>query len=361
MATSTSDADTVPLTRPDQGYAQRRTREWLFLALALVNGITLIFVLIAKGASASNTTDLHAVYHQALHHARYVDLTHSIQPGMPIWEGFATPTFGAAVGASTVEGFIEGGAKYTYGAQGFVATSVTLPTDQLGTQLDPPAHWNEFGATISDVPPTVSVRPLVVIDVTGKVASEPGYHATATDVLEWEATYGRVPTGSVVLFRTDWSRGWDAYATDGMPATFPGVGLSALRLLHLERSILVHGHEPLDTDGTPNLEGEAWLMHHNFMQIEGVANLHMLPPTGALISIGFPKVLGGTGGYARLIAICPADWPFGVAIDQQSGAPLPTQSSPLRRDGDGVMRPTPAAVPTEYCAATSPLGCPLPP
>jgi hypothetical protein len=25
-------------------------------------------------------------------------------------------------------------------------------------------------------------------------------------------------------------------------------------------------HEPLDTDNTPSLEGEAWLMHHNFAQ-----------------------------------------------------------------------------------------------
>ena len=33
-------------------------------------------------------------------------------------------------------------------------------------------------------------------------------------------------------------------------------------------------------------------MHHNFMQIEGVANLHLLPPTGALLSIGFAKVRG---------------------------------------------------------------------
>jgi len=37
------------------------------------------------------------------------------------------------------------------------------------------------------------------------------------------------------------------------------VGLEALKFLHQQRQILFHGHEPLDTDSTPNLEGEAWL------------------------------------------------------------------------------------------------------
>ena len=132
-------------------------------------------------------------------------------------------------------------------------------------------------------------------------------------------------------------------------------------------------------------------MHHNFMQIEGVANLHLLPPTGALLSIGFAKVRyrppqtwgvhswtghglpdgyihslthslfakvrGGTGGYARIVAICPPDHPH-----EAPGAPLPEQAYPLRRDKNGVLTPAAGASPTEYCApgATGSLGCPLP-
>ena len=37
---------------------------------------------------------------------------------------------------------------------------------------------------------------------------------------------------------------------------FPGVSLEALKLLHLERHILLHGHEPLDTDVHTNLRLE---------------------------------------------------------------------------------------------------------
>ena len=143
----------------------------------------------------------------------------------------------------------------------------------------------------------MTLRPLVVVDISRKVAAEPGYTASVADVLAWEAEHGRVPAGAAVLFRSDWSRRWGEYLVEGkMPAVFPGVGLPALQFLHQNRSILLHGHEPLDTDSTPTLEGEAWLMHHNYLQVEGVTNLHLVPPVGALVSIGFAKLLGGTGG-----------------------------------------------------------------
>jgi kynurenine formamidase len=63
---------------------------------------------------------------------------------------------------------------------------------------------------------------------------------------------------------------------------------------------LFHGHEPLDTDSTPNLEGEDWLMHNGYTQAEGVANLDQVPEAGALVVIGYPKFAGGLGGYAPL-------------------------------------------------------------
>ena len=56
---------------------------------------------------------------------------------------------------------------------------------------------NEYGATISDVPPTVALRPLVVIDISAAVRANPTYHAQPSDVLEWETSYGTVPKGSV--------------------------------------------------------------------------------------------------------------------------------------------------------------------
>src|SRR4029453_3962413 len=119
---------------------------------------------------------------------------------------------------------------------------------------------------------------------------------------------------------------------------FPGVSLAALQFLHLERHILFHGHEPLDTDTTPTLEGESWLMHHGYTQAEGVANLDQVPETGALVAIGYPKFKGGTGGYARFIAIFPPDWKYGVSVEEMPGAPLPKMEKTLEWNAQDATR-----------------------
>jgi len=82
-------------------------------------------------------------------------------------------------------------------------------TDQYGTQLDPPpAHWEEYGATISDLPTTYAIRPLVVIDIHEKVKNDEGYHCTVDDIKAWEAKHGKIPEGSVVMVRSDWHKKW---------------------------------------------------------------------------------------------------------------------------------------------------------
>jgi kynurenine formamidase len=108
------------------------------------------------------------------------------------------------------------------------------------------------------------------------------------------------PPRSVVMVRSDWSKKWtdDPEKAKALAADpkFPGVSLTALKFLHLKRHILFHGHEPLDTDTTPTLEGEVWLMHHGYAQAEGVANLDGVPATHCMIEIGYPKFRGGLGG-----------------------------------------------------------------
>ncbi len=68
------------------------------------------------------------------------------------------------------------------------------------------------------------------------------------------------------------------------------------------------------------------------MQAEGVADLDKVPQIGALVVIGYPKFQGGTGGYARYIAICPPDWKYGVSVRQIPEAPLPRANKPLQWD-----------------------------
>ena len=265
--------------------------------------------------------------------AKYVDLTHTITPNIPVWAGFAASTFAPATAGSDIEGFAKTGDVYTYAKHGFEATEYTLRTDQLGTQLDPPAHWAPEYPALDELPATYAIRPLVVISIVEQLKTNPNYALQVADIEAWEKTHGRIPEGSVVFVRSDWSKAWP----DPKLATlkeFPGVGLEALKFLHEERKILFHGHEPLDTDSTPNLEGEYWLMHHGYAQAEGVANLDQVPETGALVIIGYPKFGGGLGGYARYIAVCPPDWPHGVS-DRSAGRAVAEirQASALRRGG----------------------------
>ncbi len=306
--------------------------------------LTLAFVLIASPCrmlaevpASHDDLALWRLYQSGLASAKYIDLTHAFAPGQPVGVAFGHMTAGAARAALTLPGLIEKGEAFSYEKHGAGITAYEYPTDQVGTQLDPPAHMNALGASISEIPPTFAVRPLVVINVVRKVAENAGYNATVEDIMAWESVHGRIPEGSVVMIRSDWSKKWsDPHRFTARP--IPGVSLPALQFLHLQRHILFHGHEPLDTDSTPDFQGEAWLLKQNFTQAEGIANLDLLPAAGALISIGFARPEGGTGGFARYIAIVPGSWPHGVTIKEAPGAPLPKYQIPLRRSADGVLR-----------------------
>ncbi|MDW6020584.1 cyclase family protein [Mesorhizobium sp. BAC0120] len=288
-------------------------------------------------ASADDAAGLWKVYNDSLKGAKYIDLTHTITPKIPVWIGFGDATFAPAGAGTDVEGLAKKGDVFTYDKHGFEATNYTLPTDQLGTQLDPPAHWAPEYPAIDELPATYTIRPLVVIPMEDKVAKDYGYALKVSDIEEFEAKHGRIPEGSVVFVRSGWSKEWPDPAL-AKKAPFPGVSLDALKFLHNDRKILFHGHEPLDTDATATLEGEYWLMHNGYTQAEGVTNLDQVAETGCLVAIGFPKFGGGLGGYARYIAICPPDWKYGVSVGEVAEAPLPKSDKLLHFDEKAGMR-----------------------
>ena len=146
-----------------------------------------------------------------------------------------------------------------------------------------------------ELPPTYAVRPLVVVSIVRQVARNPAYALRVADIRAFERRHGRIPAGSVVMVRSDWSKRWtdDPVRARALAAdpVFPGVGLDALKLLHLRRHILFHGHEPLDTDTTPDLEGEAWLLRNGYTQAEGVAHLDLVLLRVAVAAVDAEGVL----------------------------------------------------------------------
>ncbi len=302
---------------------------------ALAGAVALPPLVNAETKSAA--AGLWGVWDEVFARARFISLSHVLTPDSPLWNGFPPTTkFQRGMGRLDDQTPF---AAFTYEKTGVETSAYSFATDQFGTQLDPPAHWHQCFPAIDELPATLALRKLVVISIIDKVQSNPNYHLKADDVRVWERTNGTIPAGCVVMVRTDWSKRWpDAARMQPADGKFPGVSLEALQFLHLERNILLHGHEPLDTDSTPTLASEDWLMNNGYMQAEGVANLDLVPASGALVAIGFPRLKGGTGGFASFTAICPADWSQGLRPGEQSEAPLAYNGQRLVWNEDKGMR-----------------------
>jgi kynurenine formamidase len=184
---------------------------WPFLQISLWLIIALV---IQPNLPGQEANDLWQVYQSTLRQAKYVDLTHTITPAIPVWKGFGPSKFAPTVNP-------ENGEPYKYNKDGFEATAYQLSTDQLGTQLDPPAHWNPDFLAIAELPPTFAVRPLVIISIVDQVAKDAKYALEVQDVLDWEKTHGKIPEGSVVFVRCDWSKKWPDPSLAADP-NFPG-------------------------------------------------------------------------------------------------------------------------------------------
>ena len=79
----------------------------------------------------------------------------------------------------------------------------------------------------------------------------------------------------------------------------------SIKFLYEERGVTATGHESMDTDTTDKMDSETYILQHGHYQIEVMANLDKVPPTGALIVVSWPKVRDGLGFPARAFAILP--------------------------------------------------------
>ena len=188
---------------------------------------------------------------------------------------------------------------------------------QYGTHIDPPIHFVEGGRWLDEIELKDLLLPLYVIDKSEAVAKNNDYRITKQDILDFEAQYGEILPESFVAFRSDWSKRWPNYDEvrnldeNGVQHT-PGWSREALEYLIEEKKVKAVGHETLDTDSgvTASQNGlteEYYLLSKDIYQIEVLANLDKVTPTGALISISYPNWSEASGSPARVIAILPED------------------------------------------------------
>lgn len=228
----------------------------------------------------------------------WVDLSHELSVETPHWEGYP---------------IVEVKTFADFDTTVFQAHTYTF-VGQYGTHMDAPAHFVEGAATVDTIAPKNMVMPLCVIDLSKKVAENNDYMMIVQDILDWENKYGRVPEGSFVAFRSDWSKRGDMTAMENRDKNgnkhYPGWSVDALRFLVEERNIGSIGHEPFDTDpavvsSVNGFVAEHYILSQNRMQIELLKDLYKCPPVGALIFCTFQKVKNASGFPTRCFAICP--------------------------------------------------------
>jgi kynurenine formamidase len=223
---------------------------------------------------------------------RVVDLTHAMGPDFPSFD------VGPSLMIETVA---------TLARDGYNMRRWCL-VEHTGTHLDAPIHYADDGASADRLEIEDLVVPLVVVDIAGKAQDDPDALLTPGDLLAFEATHGPIPAHGCVALHS----GWDRFVTsekfcnadaDGV-MHFPGFHPEAAALL-IERDAVGLAVDTLSLDHGPSRDfptHSAWLPTGRW-GLEAVANLAALPPIGATIVVGGPKIEGATGGPARVLAL----------------------------------------------------------
>lgn len=227
----------------------------------------------------------------------FVDLTHAFGPASPVWSGFGPARFSPAADPAT-------GRPYRIETDGFRATYYEM-VGQYGTHVDPPAHFAQDGVTMDEIPLSDMILPLVVLDATPFLWTDPAHAFSLADLHAWEAQHGEVPKGSFVALRTDMGKDFEENPERFERKPFPAWSFETVKFLVEQRGITAIGHESMDSDTTEKMETETYILSSGHYQIELMTHLDKVPPTGGLIVVTWPKVKQGLGFPARAFAILP--------------------------------------------------------
>ena len=256
-------------------------------------GLAAVLVAAAPAAAETSLADAY----RTIAGKEMVDLTHTFGSNTPVWAGFGQATMTAAADPATHQ-------PYTIEKDGFRTTFYSM-VGQYGTHVDPPAHFDPNGVTMDKIPLKEMILPLVVLDETPLLASDPNHAFSVDDLKAWEKEHGQVPAGSFAALRTDMYKDWDTNPERFKRHPFPAWSLDAIKFLYEQRGVVATGHEALDTDITDAMDSETYILRHGHYQIEVMANLDKVPATGAVIVVTWPKVENGFGFPARAFAILP--------------------------------------------------------
>jgi kynurenine formamidase len=187
--------------------------------------------------------------------------------------------------------------------------------EHTGTHFDAPVHWvtgKELpNNAVDTIPPEHFLAPACVIDCSKESAADPDFILTIPFVEAWEARHGRIPPQSWVLLRTDWHKlppkQYVNLRDDGPHS--PGPAPAAVKFLVEERDVHGFGTETIGTDAgqaahfTPPYPAHHYMHGRGRYGLQCLANLDLLPPTGALLLTAPLKIRQGSGSPLRVLAL----------------------------------------------------------
>lgn len=188
--------------------------------------------------------------------------------------------------------------------------------EHTGTHFNAPVHWvsgKDYPRNATDsIPVEKFVAPACVINVSREVAANADFLLTPKRVEEWERQHGRIPAGSWVLMRTDWSKRTNAAAFLNMKddgSHVPGPHPDLVPFLAKERNVIGWGSEGVGTDAGQAFRFEPPFPCHSIMHgsnkfgLASLTNLDKLPATGAILITPPLKIVNGSGSPCRVLAL----------------------------------------------------------
>jgi kynurenine formamidase len=242
---------------------------------------------------------------------RIVDLTQTLSPDFP--QIVLPPEMGQAWPFR-----IEEASRYDERGPGWYWNNFSC-SEHTGTHFDAPIHWISGrhlpDNTTDTIPFAHFVAPACVLDCSKQAAADADFLLTVDFLRKWERQNGRIPRGAWVLMRTDWSKRTDPVAYQNLDETgqhTPGPDTAAVRFLVEERDVLGFGSEAIGTDAGQAFHLKPPYPCHYYMHGSGryglqcLANLDLLPATGAVVIAAPLKIKDGSGSPLRVIALVPA-------------------------------------------------------
>ena len=200
---------------------KRLSRRDFFKATAALMAGALIPAPAVDTASSDEALDLTEL--MARPFKRAVDLTHVITEDFPTY--FGTQNLDIET-------------LFSFDPDGFQMFRWHL-VEHTGTHMDAPFHFSPDGMSADQIPLSMLIVPLVVVDIRRKAEENPDAQLTLDDLRRWERRHGRIPRNACVAMNSGWAEKVNTPEFRNADANgvlhFPGFHLEAAQFLVEER------------------------------------------------------------------------------------------------------------------------------